>query len=131
MKLSWKVLAFILFLFSSTNHFCLAQDDDTEEQPTLPKGQDRCNGIFLSYNFISRTKEFPHVRNVSAQAWAFNSTVTIMNLGTYVLQAWKIFIGFQYKEILVSAGGAVLTNGADFQLLLAMELTSQDILNLI
>lgn len=115
MKLSWKVLAFMLFLFYySTDHIGLAQDDGSEEQPTLPKGLDGCNGIFLSYNFISRRKEYPHVRNVSAQAWAFNSTVTIMNLGTYVLQAWKIFIAFQYREILVSASGAVITNGADF-----------------
>ncbi|KAK6283604.1 hypothetical protein POUND7_002556 [Theobroma cacao] len=114
MKLSWKVLGFMLFQFCSTSHFCLAQDYDTEAQPTLPEGQENCNGIFVSYNFISRTKEYPHVKNATAQAWAFKATATIMNTGTYVLQAWKIFIGFQYKEILVSAGGAVLTNGGDF-----------------
>ncbi|XVF87686.1 hypothetical protein PTKIN_Ptkin18bG0140600 [Pterospermum kingtungense] len=114
MKLSWKVLALMLYLFCSKSQFCLAQDDGFEGQPTLPKGQEGCNGIYLSYNFISRTKEYPRVRNVTAQSWAFNSRVTIMNLGTYVLQAWKIFIGFQHKEILVSATGAVITNGADF-----------------
>ncbi|OMO76713.1 Glycosyl-phosphatidyl inositol-anchored, plant [Corchorus capsularis] len=115
MKLSWKVM---FFLFYSTNHFCLAQDYDddtvTQEQPILPKGLENCNGIFLSYNFISRTKEYPHVKNATAQAWAFKSTVTVMNTGTYVLPAWKMFIGFQNREILVSAGGAVLTTGQDF-----------------
>ncbi|TYG65511.1 hypothetical protein ES288_D06G191600v1 [Gossypium darwinii] len=121
MKLSWKVVAFMLFLFHSTNHISLAQqqgndeaDDEAEKQPTIPKGQEHCKGIFIWYNFISRTKEFPRLKNTIAQSWAFKSRVTILNMGTSELQAWKIFIGFQYKEILVSAKGAVLTSGVDF-----------------
>uniref|UniRef100_A0A2N9IPJ0 COBRA C-terminal domain-containing protein n=1 Tax=Fagus sylvatica TaxID=28930 RepID=A0A2N9IPJ0_FAGSY len=79
-----------------------------------PPAVTNCNGIFLSYDFISRTKEFPHVKNATAQSWAFNATATILNTSKFELKAWKIFIGFQHDEILVGAGGAVLMDGNDF-----------------
>ncbi|KAE8689707.1 putative Late embryoproteinsis abundant hydroxyproline-rich glycoprotein family [Hibiscus syriacus] len=112
MKVSWKVVA--LFLLHSTNHFCLAQEDGSDSHPTLPKEQESCKGIFIMYNFISREKEYPREKNATVQSWAFNSSATILNMGTAELKAWKIFIKFQYKEILVSADGAVLTNSDDF-----------------
>ncbi|KAG6533191.1 COBRA-like protein 10 [Zingiber officinale] len=92
-----------------------AQDYDNDEaiQPP-PKAQDSCNGVFLTYNFISRTKEFPHVKNTSAQSWAFKAQATILNTMMYELEDWSIFIGFQHQEILVSVGGAVITDGTDF-----------------
>ena len=68
----------------------------------------------MSYDFLSRTKEFPHVKNATAQSWAFNSTATVLNTGKFELKAWKIFIGFQHDEIIVNAGGAVLMDGDDF-----------------
>ncbi|KAG8385709.1 hypothetical protein BUALT_Bualt03G0073400 [Buddleja alternifolia] len=43
----------------------------------------------------------------SAQPWAFKSMATILNAGMYKLKSWKIFIGFQNQEILVSASNAV------------------------
>lgn len=79
-----------------------------------PPEYNDCNGIFLSYTFISREKEFPHVKNVSAQAWAFKSEATIVNAGAEELPAWKMFIGFQHKELLVSINGAVVMDGSDF-----------------
>ncbi|KAK8517321.1 hypothetical protein V6N13_092602 [Hibiscus sabdariffa] len=114
MKFSWKVVALMLFLFHSRNRFCLAEESDSGSASTLPKGQESCAGIFLRYNFVSREKEYPRVKNATAQSWAFNSSVTILNMGTTELKAWKIFIRFQYNEILVSADGAVLTSSADF-----------------
>ncbi|KAE8728818.1 COBRA-like protein 10 [Hibiscus syriacus] len=114
MKFSRKVVALLLCLLNSRNHFCLSQEDGSDSHPTLPKGQESCKGIFIMYNFISREKEYPREKNATAQSWAFNSSVTILNMGTTELKAWKIFIKFQYQEILVSADGAVLTNSEDF-----------------
>ncbi|KAJ8545648.1 hypothetical protein K7X08_018231 [Anisodus acutangulus] len=53
-------------------------------------------------------------KNASAQAWAFKATATVLNAGIYELKNWKIFIGFQNHELLVSASTAVLVNGNDF-----------------
>lgn len=105
-----RVLLFTLLLISDA----FAQDyDDDAASPPLP-ALDNCDGIFLTYTFISRAKEFPHVKNASAQAYAFKSMAKIMNTMNTDLKAWKMFIGFQHDEILVSVDGAVLTEGSDF-----------------
>ncbi|KAF8029625.1 hypothetical protein BT93_E2140 [Corymbia citriodora subsp. variegata] len=107
-------LFLILFVSFAVQNSIDAQDYDDNPPAAPPPAEENCNGIFISYDFISRVKEFPHVKNVSAQSWAFNSTATVLNTGTQELQAWKIFIGFQHREILVSAGGAVLVGSQDF-----------------
>lgn len=89
-------------------------DPDAEAEPAPPPAYDACNGVFLSYTFLYREKELPHVKNVTAQSWAFKSIASILNAGTEELKAWKIFIGFQHREILISASGAVNMNGDDF-----------------
>lgn len=93
-----------------------AQEDyDYDEKVNPPPAaQDRCIGVFLTYTFISRTKEYPHVKNASAQSYAFKSTAAVLNTMTTDLPAWNMFIGFQHHEILVSASGAVITDGTDF-----------------
>ncbi|KAL5548268.1 hypothetical protein UlMin_003499, partial [Ulmus minor] len=98
---------------------CYGQDYDDgggdEVKPAAPPpAQEDCNGIFLSYTFISREKELPKVKNVSAQAWVFKSVATILNAGSKELKSWKMYIGFQHDEILVSVDGAVLMDGGDF-----------------
>ncbi|GAV90385.1 COBRA domain-containing protein [Cephalotus follicularis] len=115
MKFSWRDFIMLLSLFSLTNdHLSIAQDYDNDQPVALPPAAEHCNGIYVSYDFISRAKEYPHVKNVSAQSWAFKAKVTVLNTGTYELKSWKIFIGFQHEEILVSASGAVLMDGNDF-----------------
>ncbi|KAL1537363.1 COBRA-like protein 10 [Salvia divinorum] len=69
-----------------------------------------CNGIYLTYAFESRIREYPYLKNVTAQPWAFKSTATITNAGLYELKNWKIFISFQNEEILVSVSNAVVTD---------------------
>ncbi|GKV15701.1 hypothetical protein SLEP1_g26465 [Rubroshorea leprosula] len=108
------VLHLTLFLISSYLHLCSGQDYDDNTPAAPPPGQDNCNGIFLSYAFTSRTKEYPHFKNMSAQAWAFSSIATIVNLGTEELKGWKMYVGFQHREVLVSATNAVLVDGYDF-----------------
>jgi hypothetical protein len=106
------LLLFVLFYGAGV---CHCQDyDETSTPAAPPPEQDDCNGIFLSYTFISRLKEYPHLKNVSAQAWAFKAQATVFNTGEDELNAWKMFIGFQHKEILVSASGAVLVDASDF-----------------
>ncbi|KAA8523718.1 hypothetical protein F0562_010141 [Nyssa sinensis] len=129
MKIPWKVVSCIaLVLFCHGIQVCKAQGD-YEFGGSTPAGgdssaiaaaaapppeQQSCNGIYLTYNFESREKEYPLVKNASAQSWAFKSTATVVNTGSNELKAWKIFIGFQHEEILVSAGGAVVVDAEDF-----------------
>ncbi|XP_027343304.1 COBRA-like protein 10 [Abrus precatorius] len=75
---------------------------------------DNCDGLFLTYSLLGREKEFPHVKNVSKQAWAFKAEASLMNVGDEEVTGWKMFVGFQHKEILVSADGAVLIDAGDF-----------------
>ncbi|GAV60659.1 COBRA domain-containing protein [Cephalotus follicularis] len=114
MNMPWIVLVLAtLVALVARIDVCYGQDDD----PTLaalPPGQDTCNGVFLTYSFTSREKEYPHVKNVSAQAWAFKSEASILNTGTEDIMAWKMYVGFQHDEILVSADGAVVVDGDDF-----------------
>ncbi|KAE8680203.1 COBRA-like protein 10 [Hibiscus syriacus] len=82
--------------------------DEETKAPAPPPEMDNCNGVFLSYSFTSRTKAVPLLKNVSAQPWTFNSMATIVNAGTEEVKGWKMFIGFQHKEILVSLTNAVI-----------------------
>lgn len=106
-----KTIIFYIILFSVN---IKGQDYDRNPPPAPPPAENDCNGIFLSYVFISRTKELPHVKNATAQAWAFKATATVLNAGIYELKNWKMFIGFQNRELLVSATNAVLVSGDDF-----------------
>ncbi|KAI3509976.1 hypothetical protein L1887_25501 [Cichorium endivia] len=108
MRVPWKSWL-LLLLFQ----ICRAQDN--EQTPiTVPKEVDTCNGIFLQYNFDSRQKEYPHLKNATAQSWAFKAQLTVLNTGTTELKTWQAFIGFQHDEILVSVDGATILNGDSF-----------------
>nr|XP_043621841.1 COBRA-like protein 10 [Erigeron canadensis] len=112
MRVLW-VSWLLLFLC----HICMAQDDATggdQTQITVPKEVENCNGIFLQYTFDSRQKEYPHLKNATAQSWAFKSELILVNTGTTELKSWEAFIGFQHDEILVSTDGATVLNGDSF-----------------
>lgn len=107
---------FLLFLSSPA---CLAQDDDggggdDDNQVTPPKEMNTCNGIFLQYKFDSREKEYPHVKNVTAQSWAFKSELIAINAGTVEVKAWKALVGFHHDEVIVSTSGGSIMNGESF-----------------
>ncbi|XP_008778537.1 COBRA-like protein 10 [Phoenix dactylifera] len=104
----------VFFIYFSISTGIRAQDESNDAQTAEPLDADNCNGVFLTYTFITRTKEYPHVKNASAQSYAFKSTATLLNTMTEDLRAWKMFIGFQHDEILVSALGAVITDGTDY-----------------
>ncbi|KAJ6727943.1 COBRA-LIKE PROTEIN 7 [Salix koriyanagi] len=99
----------LLSLPSIIFNVCLGQTDDYENPAAPPPGLDDCNvGIFLACSFTSREKEYPKVKNASAQAWGFKSLATITNTGEYELKS------SQHKEMLVSASGAIIVDGDDF-----------------
>ena len=73
---------------------------------------DSCNGIFLSYAYTSGAKIPPNLNSdPTEQPYRFESTLTVLNNGLEELKSWRVFVGFQHKEYLVSASGAVLANG--------------------
>lgn len=102
-------LLFVLFGFD----ICHGQDDVAAPPPPVAE-LDSCDGIFLTYTLTGREKEYPHVKNVTKQAWAFKAEVSLMNVGDEELKDWKMYIGFQHREILVSADGAVPVDSEDF-----------------
>lgn len=100
-------MAILIVLFNTVAVDVIrAQDYDSGAKKEAEKID--CNGIYLTYAFVSRTKEYPFLKNVTAQPWAFKSTATITNAGLIELKNWKIFIGFHNHEILVSAANAVI-----------------------
>lgn len=50
---------------------------------------------------------------MSKQAWSFQAEASLTNVGDEEIQGWKMFIGFQHREILVSADGAVSIDTGD------------------
>ncbi|GAB2265857.1 COBRA-like protein 7 [Dionaea muscipula] len=80
--------------------------------PPPPPSSDTCNGIFISYAYTAGKKLPPNLKNDSThQAYRFQSTLTVLNNGADELQSWRVFVGFQHDELLVSASNAVLADG--------------------
>ncbi|XP_062108700.1 COBRA-like protein 7 [Humulus lupulus] len=73
---------------------------------------DTCNGIFLSYAYTDGERIPPNLKtDRSHQPYRFESTLTVLNNGLDELKSWKVFVGFQHDEYLVSASNAVLADG--------------------
>ncbi|CAF2245233.1 unnamed protein product [Brassica napus] len=91
----------------------LAQDygEDAEKKDTPPPGLARCNGVYMSYSSGGREKLYPRTKNVTAQAWSFKATAMIVNTGTEEVKGWEMFVGYRHREIIVSATGAVSSDG--------------------
>ncbi|CAJ1963294.1 unnamed protein product [Sphenostylis stenocarpa] len=70
-----------------------------------------CNGIFVSYVYTGGERLPPNLSNVTEQPYRFESTLTVLNNGLEELKSWKVFVGFQHSEWLVSASNAVLADG--------------------
>ncbi|KAI4344821.1 hypothetical protein L6164_012009 [Bauhinia variegata] len=70
-----------------------------------------CNGIYLSYAYTRGTSLPPNVSDPAKQPYRFESTLTVLNNGLDELKSWKVFVGFQHDELLVSASNAVLADG--------------------
>lgn len=100
------ILMILTFLTSS-----LSQSPPAEPltSPAPAPAPDLCNGVFLSYTYVTGAQLPP--KNPAHQAYRFESILTVLNNGLEELKAWKAFVGFQHEEILVSATSAVLADG--------------------
>ncbi|KAK9058886.1 hypothetical protein SSX86_023730 [Deinandra increscens subsp. villosa] len=78
--------------------------------PAPPPISDSCNGVFLSYTFTSGSKLPPD--QPSNQPYRFESTLRILNNAAEDLKSWRVFVGFQHDEYLVSASNAVVADGS-------------------
>ncbi|URD78195.1 COBRA-like protein 7 [Musa troglodytarum] len=79
-----------------------------------PSPDSFCNGIYLSYVLERREKIHPFTSDPAAQPYAFSATATVLNHGAADLLSWTLLIPFRHRELIVSVGGGVLTNGSVF-----------------
>ncbi|KAK4338911.1 hypothetical protein RND71_040373 [Anisodus tanguticus] len=104
---------FLLLLLITTAVQVAGQTSPVAEATASPF--DDCNGIFLQYVFTSGSKIKPTMKsNPSRQPYNFQSILSIINNGLDELKLWRVFVGFQHDEVLVSASNAVLADGASF-----------------
>ncbi|KAL0457460.1 UNVERIFIED_CONTAM: COBRA-like protein 7 [Sesamum latifolium] len=77
-----------------------------------PPASDACNGIFLSYSYSTGRRVPPILKSdPTRQAYRFESAFSILNNDLEDLKSWRVFVGFQHDEYLVSASNAVLADG--------------------
>lgn len=122
MKIPWMNLnlnlihCIVLIVICYSVEVCNGQDYGGEEtvKAAPPPAQENCDGVFVTYAFDNREREYPFVKNVTAQAWAFTSMLTVVNTGLNELKSWKVHIGFQHNELLISTEGAVAVGGDGF-----------------
>lgn len=88
---------------------CRAQRTPAQA-PAQP--QDLCNGVFVSYQYNEGARIRPFLSDAASQPYSFKSTATILNAADVPLKSWNLFVGFRYREVLVSSGPAVLTDGS-------------------
>ncbi|PRQ39351.1 putative Cellulose-binding family II/chitobiase, carbohydrate-binding domain-containing protein [Rosa chinensis] len=73
---------------------------------------DLCNGVFISYSYTDGKQIAPTFP--ARQPYRFESVLTVLNNGEEDLKSWKVFVGFQHGEYLVSAANAVLADGSAY-----------------
>ncbi|XP_010670913.1 COBRA-like protein 7 [Beta vulgaris subsp. vulgaris] len=83
------------------------------QPPPPPPSSDTCNGVWLTYAYTSGKKLHPFLKNPSKQPFSFKSTLTILNNDEIELKSWRVFVGFQHNEILVSASNAITADGSN------------------
>lgn len=108
------ITCFSLFLLITAAALQVAGQTSPVAEAPAPASDD-CNGIFLQYVFTSGSKIKPTLKtNPSRQPYKFQSILSIINNGLDELKLWRVFVGFQHDELLVSASNAVLADGSSF-----------------
>ncbi|XP_057542652.1 COBRA-like protein 7 [Amaranthus tricolor] len=96
----------ILILFS-----LLSITSSQSPPKAQPPSSDSCNGVWLTYTYNNGKKLHPFLKTPSKQPYSFKSDLTILNNDEVELKAWRVYVGFRQKEILVSASNAVVADG--------------------
>ncbi|KAM0061569.1 hypothetical protein Hdeb2414_s0004g00137621 [Helianthus debilis subsp. tardiflorus] len=103
-----STIFFFLFLFLFTTTLT-AQPPPAPAPAPLSK---TCNGIYLSYTYTSGAKIPPELKSdPEKQPYRFKSTLLVLNNAADELKSWRVFVGFQHDEYLVSASNAVIADG--------------------
>ncbi|XP_022873150.1 COBRA-like protein 7 [Olea europaea var. sylvestris] len=78
-----------------------------------PSNPSVCNGILISYRYNTGYAVPPTLSPEERirQPYRFESTLTITNNGLVEFKNWRVFVGFNNSELLVSASTAVLADG--------------------
>ncbi|KAI3693797.1 hypothetical protein L1987_76749 [Smallanthus sonchifolius] len=82
--------------------------------PTTISQSPICNGISISYTYNSGFQIPPTTTNTADQPYNFQSTLILTNAAADRLNSWRVFVGFQHREVLVSASNALLVDGTSF-----------------
>ncbi|XP_071694601.1 COBRA-like protein 7 [Rutidosis leptorrhynchoides] len=84
----------------------------TPAAPPPAPVSDSCNGIFLSYTYNSGAKIPPEIKtDPTQQPYKFKSTLLVLNNAAEELKSWRVFVGFQHNEYLVSVSNAIIADG--------------------
>ncbi|GAB4843049.1 hypothetical protein Ancab_013026 [Ancistrocladus abbreviatus] len=106
------IIIFSLIIATIITQFCIIQSQSTTGASAPAPSVDNCNGIFISYTYNNGRKLPPNLKkDPTHQPYRFESTLTVLNNGAEELKSWRVFVGFQHSEILVSASNAVLADG--------------------
>ncbi|KAE8692046.1 COBRA-like protein 8 [Hibiscus syriacus] len=102
------IIPFVLLSVSLFNT-SFSQSQAPPPDPAPAPASDSCNGVFLSYTYNSGRAIPP--TDPTNQAYRFESTLRVVNNGRHELKSWRAFVGFNHRELLVSASNAVLADG--------------------
>ncbi|KAM6541486.1 hypothetical protein CsatB_005933 [Cannabis sativa] len=99
----------LFYLFSIILIWCVSPTLLSQAQPQQTPSSSKCNGVFLSYAYTGGRPIPPTVVDqIIDQPYRFESTLTLLNNGLDELKSWKVFLGFQHREVLVSASDSVI-----------------------
>ncbi|KZV50985.1 COBRA-like protein 7-like [Dorcoceras hygrometricum] len=108
MEATTLVLSLFLLILATAR----AQTRPPAQLQAPPPASDDCKGVFLSYTYTSGKVVPPILRSDPArQAYRFESFLSLLNNDLVELKSWRVFVGFQHDEYLVSASNAVLADG--------------------
>ena len=93
----------------------LAFNPSSTQAQTFNNISQTCNSsVGIIYKLESITRSYPYVTDLTKQPYAFKATLDIFNAGEEDLKGWDIFINYVNGEILVDAGGALVSDGSSF-----------------
>lgn len=105
-----RFFVFLCILFISGQTRAQTRTPAGSEAPA--PASDSCNGVFLSYTYKTGKIVPPTLKSdPTRQAYRFESTLFVLNNDLEELKSWRVFVGFQHDEYLVSASNVVLADG--------------------
>ncbi|EFJ05170.1 hypothetical protein SELMODRAFT_137554 [Selaginella moellendorffii] len=111
-RLRW--IASIFFLVAIWASWAAAQQPAFEDA-----SNSTCRGVLLHYSIRRVAKISPFLTDAAQQPYRFESALQLSNLGFSEVKNWRAFVGFQHREMLVQAPGALLADGENLPVTVA------------